>query len=722
MRTDNRVLYFSLNPQSVEAFYTCLDNTRLDSQCSFRAIEREKVFDKDNGNCLRFKHASDLLYFLDSFGEENDLGYLFVIIDYPSFFNPAKHSSFMELGRSNELESFSVKDAAKIIRRSILQYPEVFFMFDESWNPSDESPWYLHFLFGFNETRYTEGVWADYHKYAVRSGDNPFDAIVRGRTSMFDSSNLRYAIKRYEYNVLHVERYNFSLVQDSRAENLAVCIEEERSQNRFNSYVLYSCGYRVLSVFSSKELKEINSKAGELKPTLIVRDYDLQFPDVEDTITRIEIQDKESYKIHTIDYIRGAKYLTKLDNEWNKNHTTTEQLNDDDAIYSNKWIVPCSDSNPNSYWKSSNIFWDGLLSVKGIKVFFVSKGVGDRIRFYPSTAEYQRKRNRALRNKKTETDSLGLFVDGVSQQVMRGTSKPVSGIYTAFRQFETIKKTYDSFRIENKRHFRKSHTILKEKNLKIIEEKIKCQAEIVACSQEEVKRLSAECDGGMSNSIREAIDKANVSARNAMAEMAHLAEERSQVKRMQEWYIDTSRENHEHGVPLDVYDTVRNMLERAQRYYNSGKYIRSAIISSEVIEVLNGFHEALMLQAYHILAISENAIAMNTIGGNEEDLSLDANFRISKIASEVERLMDRKGEDRRKLKYNILNQIFSECRAFCQNKEHFEAENHFISAMAHVNEGYDYDDIFNDISNKVKKWMTNIRLFIHTVGHVEENM
>ena len=639
MRTDNRVLYFSLNSQSVKSFYEFLDSTRLDSQCSFRAIDREDIFDKDNGNALKFKHAADLLYFLDSFSDKGDLGYLYVIIDYPSFFNPKKHCTFVEQEKTNELESFSVKDAAKIIRRAILQYPEVFFMFDESWSSPDTPPFFPSFLFYFNANKYVSGVWTEYHKYAIRSGENPFDAILRGRTSMFDSSNLRYAIKRYEYDVLNVERYNFSLIQDERAKKLALCIEEERAQNRFNSYVLYANGYRVLPVFSSKELAYINENASVLNPSLIVRDYDLQFPDVEDNATLISISTKESYLIHTIDYIRGGKYLTKNDNKWAKTHPKDEQPKDEELDYHNKWFVPT----PNHYW-------DNLLKVDNIEVYFVSKGVGDGIlHFSPSALVCQKRRKRELNKaKKSETVSLNLFVDGLNCQFMRGTTKPVSGIYTVFRQFKTIKDHYDSFRIVNKRHFQKEHPI-------------------------------GESD------------------------------------KDQRWFIDTNRKNHDHGVPLDIYDTVRNMLERARRYYNNGKYIRSAIISSEVIEILNGFHEALVLQAYHVLAISENAIAMNTIGGNEEELSLDANFRISKIASEVERLMDRNGEDRRKFKYNILNQIYSECRAFCQEKEHFEAENRFISAMAHVNEGYAYKDIYREMKNVVDKWIGKVQQFIRVL-------
>lgn len=645
MKTDNRVLYFSLNPTSIEGFYKCIDDTGFDSQCSFRAIDREDVFDKD-GKALKFKHASDLLYFLKTFGDNEDLGYLYVIIDFPSFFNLEKHCSFVELEKTNELESFSVDDASKIIRRAILQYPEVFFMFDESWNHDEEKLWYPSFLFDFEAEKYFNGVWAEYHKYAIRPGENPFYAILRGRSNLFDGSNLRYALKRFEYEKLIVERYNFSLVQDSRANHLAICVEEERVQNRFNSYVLFANGFRVLPVFSSKDLKDINANAPKLNPDLIIRDYDLQFSDVDDKKTPITIQKKETYNIHTIDYIRGAKYIKRTDNDWNNTHPEdSEQLIDDKLKYLNKWYVP-HDNN-------EHLYWDKFGNLKE-KVFFVSKGVGDRIRFFPSTADYRREREQELsHNNITEAETLGLFVDGISRQIMRGTTKPVSGIYTTFRRFETIKERYEQFRIIDKQHFIKKHSNDKEKS--------------------------------------------------------------------QQWYIDTSRQNSEHGVPLNFYDMVRNMLDRALKYYNTGKYIRSAIISSEVIEVLNGFHETLVLQAYHVLAISENALAMNAIGGNEEELSLDANFRITKIASEVERLMDREGDDRRKLRYNTLNQIFSDCRAYCQEKKHFKAENRFISAMAHLNEGYTYNDIFHTIKDFALYWASTIQQFVHVLQHTKKN-
>jgi hypothetical protein len=46
MKTDNRVLYFSLNPKSVDSFYSFIEKTGLDCQCSFRVVDKELVYDK----------------------------------------------------------------------------------------------------------------------------------------------------------------------------------------------------------------------------------------------------------------------------------------------------------------------------------------------------------------------------------------------------------------------------------------------------------------------------------------------------------------------------------------------------------------------------------------------------------------------------------------------------------------------------------------------------
>jgi len=599
MKTDNRVLYFSLNPKSVDSFYSFIEKSRLDCLYSFRVVDKELVYDKDNGNTLRFKHATDLLCFLNTFSKEGNLSCLYVIIDYPSFFN--KHCSIIEYEKTDVLESYSVKDAAKSVRRAILQYPEVYFLFDESWN-TDPCPKYPLFLFYFDEKDYLKNVWTEHHKYVIK-GENPFNAIVNGRNNLFDGSNLRYAIKRFEYKQLKVKQENFMRIQNSRNENLAICVEEEHTQTLFNSYALYANGFRVWPIMSAHELKDYNEHIEEHKDLkLIIRDYDIQFPDADDKkYIELEITGKgdDENLMNLIDYIRGAKYL---DNE-------------------KKWRT--LDANCEGTNGDNNHFWKNLHDKPH---YFISKGVY-HIRLITREQKYKQYQS---------GNDNGLFQNNQEWQFLRGLYKPVTGIYRSMHNFKEVEERY-------------------EKAVRWTEE--------------------------MKN-------------------------------KDETYFIKTDREGHHHGVPLDIYDLTKGMIDRARKYQKDGKFVISAMVAQEAMEILNGFHESLMLKAYHIYAISENAICMNLLGGNEQWLKEDAIFRTNKIRNDVRRMLARKqtNKDRKDLQLNVLNQIFSDCREFCYEKEHFLSEDAFVSAMADLNDGWDIvPDLKEFKNNIVRGWRENIK-------------
>lgn len=671
MKPKKRLLYFSLNSSSVDEFYGFVERTKLDRQSSFRAFKKE--------DAQGFKHASDLVLFLD--GQQiGDLERIVVIIDYPSFYND--HCLKKEIDK----DCFTVKKASEIICKAILKYPEVMFLFDESWrkkaaddNPdSKKDPDFTDFLFfGNSSAAYIKEIIKDYHQYNVVINDNPFFFILRERNNLMDGTNLRYAIKRCLYDQLHVNRRNFSLTQQSRADNLALCVEEEYSQNRFNSYALFANGFRVLPVVSSEELRSLNDKTKSLDPKIIVRDYDLQFSDVKDETNSYLSIDGKQYKINTIDYVRGAKF-------WEDNEEECP------AGYKGRWYVPNPEGNP--YWKNlhkkpiffvtkgsnyirlcdsqgelikerKHLLQEELLFDES-KIVINKEGQGHKNvrKFFKKKVSFNRKALRVLINKlnssiKTQikcpiewtlsdidkfiNNTHSFFLDKYTIQTLCGISKPVSGIYLPFHGCDLIRDRYSHIRITSE---------------------------------------------------------------SAFIEPSDSKE--------QAWKIETGREHHAHGVPLDIYDIVKNMIGRAKYYYNSGNYIRSAIVANEVIEVLNGFHEAMMLQAYHVLAVSENAIAMDTIGGCEYDLIRDAAFRIEKIECEVERLMSRSKENRLELKYNVLNQIYSDCRNFCKEKEHFGAEECFLNAMGHLNEGFTPCDLIDEFKMLWKNIKSVFRSFI----------
>ncbi len=451
------------------------------------------------------------------------------------------------------------------------------------------------------------------------NGNDFYLDIVHTRDNLFDASNVRYAIKEWEYAHLRVNTKNFEAIQKSRCDNLAISVEEEHGQNRFNSYCLYANGFRVLPITCAKELKTIGDHISQYGVSIVVRDYDLQFFDTNsvfgsngDSINLVRgFRDNldKTWTIHLMDS-NCWKQFYSLPSEYHIHYADekTDTLSNGSAIVSSPCVLEVRTNVPNP-------------------VYFITKGT-DKVTPSPATLfleiddkTHQPIRRLACRFIKEEED-VKLLLPGIQ--------KPVSGVYSPFHSMPEIKARY--------------------------------------------------------------------------------IETRADVARK----VDTTREGHDHGTALDVYSTVKSLLRRAEAYYERGKFIHAAVLANETIEYLNGFHESILLQAYHILALSENAIAMNIVGGDEDELKDDTLFRIEKIEKEVNRILQRKKKDdndvRMDYKYNVLNQIYSECRKTSKEKEHFESEDCFISAMAHVREGFTLRDIRDEIiliCKRIKKsWVT----------------
>lgn len=724
MAVNKRLLYFSLNPRSTGSFLNYIARTFQDRRNSFSICEVDKK--------KPFRHASELAVYL---GQQLDLGNLYVIIDYLSFYN-CHLDDFLDEGQSEKdkicitenvkkKNIFSVSQASEIIAKTILQFPEVMFLFDESWqkgNSDNEKITndidFTDFIF-YKGSDFVSYVFSKYHQYRVYD-ETPFAFIRRNWDNLYDGSNLRFAIKRYIYEQLKVKKYNFSAIQNSRSENLALCVEEEHAQIRFNSYALYANGFRVMPISTSHDLKDANNSEFPT-PKIVVRDYDLQFPDENTDEKDKKIIDDEEVKINIVDYIRGIKFLSDSD-------INTK------CWYHNRWYV----SKPNDKDKNKFDYWSSLL---GCPIFFISKGA-PRIHILDSKRQYNKVRKKLLtkeakilskelallpktdcqyeiterhlniiKGNQDSTDSPKnslVFLDGTPEQILRGIEKPVSGLYLPFHSFEEVLYRYYSFGL--------SEIVIKRHAKRILDKcKNKKEKKIVENYLYNEYKAYFETHIVSSWRIKHFIQKYPIlqSEESIDLNMIIDADRRDKCQR---WSITTERENHNHGVPLDLYDLAKSMIARAADYYKNEKYIKSAIISSEAIEVLNGFHEALMLQAYYISATSENAIAMNTIGGSEQELENDTYFRIKKIEHDVDRMLDRE-KDRRTLKYNILNQIFVDCRKFCQDKEHFDAADAFLNALGHLNEGYNPRDIWEEI----KEILKNIRKGISSMAEYVKN-
>lgn len=171
------------------------------------------------------------------------------------------------------------------------------------------------------------------------------------------------------------------------------------------------------------------------------------------------------------------------------------------------------------------------------------------------------------------------------------------------------------------------------------------------------------------------------------------------LHKFQDTDIDLKRINREHSTPLGLYDIALNIFRRAECYLNEQKFVKAAVLSQEAIEILNGYHTSLFLQAYHVHALAENAIAMNMLGCDETSMAEDCKIRIDIVRQNISRMLRHTTFESK----NILNQIYADCRQYCHEKEHFQSEEVFIDAMAKLNDGTPLLNLYK----KTKLWIQN---------------
>lgn len=573
------VLYFSTDKKRVDLFWNKVDSNHLN-------YKGNGLFIGIKPKTGQFKNAADLPLFLQEY--EGDLQSLHVIVDL---------EPLNSIGDSLVDEK---RFPIEYIRDSVISYPEVQFLFDKHGTITDTDG-LINSLFAdkskvekeykgsfpsMNWEQATQKLLTDFILFDWESISDTkvltdvFYSMIAGRDNTFDFSNLRYIIKYWKGISLKVDSRNFSLIQDSRSENLIVCVEEEANQNIFNSYALYKNGFRVLPITSASELRYINNNVSKIPinsrhEIIVFRDFDLQFED----------------EGELVNLIRGYKYFTENDYEKLK------------PVQKKVCNVGWNDFRSSDHLGRNNDYWNNL---KSFKIYFITRGPSDPYSLTTPTND----------DEETQTS----ISDDKSTLNIVGMSKPISGLYTPFHQFGIIKRRF-----------------------------------------KETRQFDA---------------------------------------------FKTSRRDHNHSTPLDIYDMIKLMLRRAEKYYESRKFRLAALVSGEAIEVMNGFHQRLLIKAHFINFRSENAIAMDVIGGDERYLCKDTAFRIEMIQKDVERLY--RGTDDSKYAnqgINILNQIYNNCRKYCKDKEHFEAENAYISAMGHLNEGFPFSRIIHLFDNLHQRYL-----------------
>lgn len=132
-----------------------------------------------------------------------------------------------------------------------------------------------------------------------------------------------------------------------------------------------------------------------------------------------------------------------------------------------------------------------------------------------------------------------------------------------------------------------------------------------------------------------------------------------------------------HSVSPFITHIAESLISRSHNYYNNGHYMLAALLAKEATEVLNGFHLMMMLDATHLQSISENAMVMSILGGDERKLANHTTTRLNQIECEINRIcIDNPGARK-----NVLNQIYNDIRHTCRSKEQFKSADVALGKM-----------------------------------------
>lgn len=660
---EHKILYFSICRQHIEDFNSWAKNPATKKASHITIVDWIKDVDKDI-------IPSDLPNVI-SWQEDKDR--LYVIIDYLSMVKGTV--------RDNNIDEYM--ENAAIVRRTILQYPEVVFLFDQSGVPSN---WLsgIEFLLEDDGTeRWASEVAQGFHIFRA---DDGFVLPTLDYDNIFDGTNLRWAIKKKYYSdlKLEVKDGNFANLQTARKDSLAIVIDDEPRQSRFNGFALYVAGYHVIPVNTARLLLLLNycAKEGLLKPQVIIRDFDLQFPDVKEKGKEkdYELSENSDGQLSNEDKVT-YKRVYKWDKNWNLKKETgaLPDLSVDMKAFVGKKNDGISDIHPNMIDAVRNYRYFKTCDDAKCRWKIPEKG-DDLSPFW--SKELTEKIHEPKKEKK-ETPKEESTMTSFIQRITRQKEKlDIVEKKNEVEKEEPKKEEVPVYVVTN------GHDMMRINQTQYTKWYVKNDKLNVNGIEKPVSGLYYPFFTKLKDENGDCIIK------------NHFLETRYGIKDGKGYAINKKREEHNHGVPIDVYDTVREMIYRAEKYYESGRLVKAAVLAQETIELLNGFHYQMMIKAYQIKTKAENAIAMDMVGADERQIVLDAVERIKIIKEDVRRMVYplNKGEKhglfadviiqyhRRKKEHEILGHIFSDCRATCRDNEFFEVEDVFIREMAHIDQ------------------------------------
>jgi hypothetical protein len=591
----NQILFATKNQETASIFnmHVIVKKHQKEFRCKAYLVDGKVFYIKND--------TRELLHELEIIHSQDILSNTILIIDYDSLYE-----DFTSLKSADETRISPIAEL-------FLSYPEL-----KIWIYKEENKECR--LFGCDEEN------SKRYAIIIKNSDDlkKMGDDIYSYQQLFDPSGIRAFLRdKLTRQLIKFKQDNYDKLHKSRKKNIAIVVDEEQYHTNLWGYALYDFGYSVIPVNYEKELIETkgilypnqNEEAAidGYKP-LIIRDFDLQFPDLRSSNVDFCSLCKKEKKIAHKDcgdsnmYAFRGIYKPKLEDEKkSKSQGTQESLNHRSSLHDCR-----------------NAFWG---TFHGATTYVITQNSP-----YEKTNPFINQRNGSVLTKP-------------------GKYLLWEKLYTKLRKVIAVAKR--SLIIVNLRAITDEHSLIKSSGLIF-----------------DKSKSNDNHDGyyylvGLSKEVEGMYDLLNMPAYGKYRN--NIIKQTYQNSRDYREILKDRQNMDSHSIPPLNRTIVERLIKKAKFYYETKQYLLAAINASEALEVLNGLAKSLAYEALHLKVVSEVQMELRTKGvGNFKNV---LNERINNVFRQKKRLAG----DNKEAERNITMQIFNDLRVIYESHEQFGA-------------------------------------------------
>ena len=594
-----QILFATRNPKTAFLFKEKLFENETDN---LKAFQCECYTSKDNKTFIIDQDVRELLQEVEAIYIQNSLSNLIVILDYHSLWE-----DFLKLDPE--------KNRISPIAELFLSYPELKIWIYKEGDKKRR-------LFGYEDED------TGRYPFIIKSSEDlkNMGEVIHAYQQLFDPSGIRAFLRdKLTRQLIKFKQDNYENLHESRKKNIAIVVDEEQYHTNLWGYALYDFGYSVIPVNYEKELIETkailytdqNEEAAinAYKP-LIIRDFDLQFPDL------------GASKINFCG-------LCKEENEMAYKDCA------DSNIYAFRGVYNYKKARPENNVKEN--------------IINNEKAKNDLCMLHDCRKAFWNTLHDATTYIITQNTPYNPFNKLQNGMVL---TKPDESTF-----FNRVSKRLQQ-RIVNKR-------MVGIINQPLIEDSEAENALVQSSGLLFQKANNKSNHGGkyflvgLSKEIEGMYDLLNMPAYGN--DQNNIIKQTYQNSRDYREILKDRQDMDSHSIPPLNRCIVDRLIKKAKSYYETKQYLLAAINASEALEVLNGLAKSLAYEALHLKVVSEVQMELRIKGVGAFKQVLKE--RINNIHRQKKRLAG----DNKEAERNITMQIFNDLRVIYETNEQFGA-------------------------------------------------